>query len=127
MVKKNHLFRVTQKKLIRKIGEPILFRCRSSGILFVTFILGILLGGCTHAPPVGEYTLSREAIQASLKAEAGRYAPSYLHRAEEAFRKGQQEYENKSYQEAEDQFIKARVFAERAENIARAQKFENGD
>ena len=87
----------------------------------------IVLSGCPTAQPVDDYTLARTAIQAAKDVDSARYAPSYWHRAEDAYRKGEVHFKDQDYEEAQAEFIQAREYAERAENVARVQKYKSGE
>ena len=83
--------------------------------------------GCATTPPLDEYTLARTALEAAKEQDSARYAPSYFHQAEEQFREGEAKFKNHDYREAEENFIQARQFAEKAENASRAQKYKSGE
>ncbi|MDZ4678079.1 MAG: DUF4398 domain-containing protein [Oligoflexia bacterium] len=74
-----------------------------------------------------EYVLAREAFMAAREGESARYAPGYYHKAEESYRRGVQAYQDQSYNEAVDEFIQARLYAEKAENAAHIQRQKSGD
>lgn len=95
-------------------------------------VLAILVGAfiwtaCSSTPPIEEYTLARSAIQAAKIHEAQRFAPAFWHEAEEFYRHGEEAFKSESYKVARDDFDNARKAAERAENVARLQRFKNGD
>lgn len=92
----------------------------------VVFFVFILIG-CSTPQPVEEYTLARTALQFAKDQDAPRYAPSYWHQAEEAYRKGEVNFKNHDYGDAGEEFIKAKEFAEKAENATRAQKYKSGE
>ena len=83
--------------------------------------------GCSTTPPVDDYSLARTAISAAKDVDSARYAPSYWHRAEDAYRKGEAHYKDQDYEEAQAEFIQAREYAERAENVTRVQKYKSGE
>jgi hypothetical protein len=88
----------------------------------------IFLSGCvTTPPPVEEYTLARAAIEAAKAVESARYSPGYWHQAEESYHRAQSFYKDHEYPEAQAEFIKARVAAEKAENSARLIRQKNGE
>lgn len=91
------------------------------------FALSVTLFACATTPPLDEYTLARTALEAAREKDAARYAPSYWHRAEEAYRKGEALFKNEDYEDAEIQFREARSFAEKSENVARLQKYKSGE
>ena len=88
----------------------------------------LVLVGCTTAPaPVEEYTLARAAIEAAKSIEAARYSLGYWHQAEESYRRAQALYKDRQYDEAQAEFVKARLAAEKAENSARLIRQKNGE
>lgn len=95
--------------------------------MFRRSVFLLLLVGCTTTAPLEEYTLARTAFEAAQEQQASRYAPSYFHQAEEAFREGERLYRDETYKEAEEAFLKAKTFAEKAENTARIQRFKKGE
>jgi hypothetical protein len=76
---------------------------------------------------MNEYTYARTALEAARDQDAARFAPSYWHQAEEAYRAGEALYKQSDYVKAEEQFIVARELAEKAENATRVQKFKSGE
>lgn len=94
----------------------------------VTLAMVFCLVGCvTSPPPIDEYTLARAALEAARLVEAARHSPGYYHQAEEAYRKARLLYEEREYEQAREQFIRARVAAERAENSARLIRMKSGE
>jgi hypothetical protein len=94
----------------------------------VKFLAVILfLTACATNPPTEEYTLARTALNAARDQDSARYAPSYWHQAEEAYRKGEGLFKAQEYKEAEEEFLKAKQFAEKAENTTRIQRFKSGE
>lgn len=96
------------------------------------FFIGLLLSafflGCQTIPaPLEEYSLARAAIDAARSAQAARLSSGYWHQAEEAYRKGRNYYQERDYERAKEQFIRARLAAEKAENSARLIRQKNGD
>jgi hypothetical protein len=83
--------------------------------------------GCASPPPVESYTLARSALKAAKTAEAGRHAAADWYKAEEFYRKGEKAYKISDYGEAKIDFDKAKMYAERAENITRLKKFQSGE
>ncbi len=94
--------------------------------IFLTLSL-LMFVGCATTPPSEEFALARTALEAAKEQDASRYAPTYFHQAEEAYRKGEIAYRDQEYAVAEESFVKARAFAELADNSARAQKFKSGE
>ncbi len=84
--------------------------------------------GCQTVPaPVEDYALARAAIDAARSVQAARHSPGYWHQAEEAYRKGRAYYEDRDYSKAKEQFVRARISAEKAENSARLIRQKTGD
>jgi hypothetical protein len=95
------------------------------------FIAGILLSvivSCQTTPePIEDYSLARAAVEAARSVQAARHSPGYWHQAEEAYRKGRIYYDDRDYAKAKEQFIRARIAAEKAENSARLIRQRTGD
>ncbi len=98
---------------------------RVSILQFALFIF--ILCSCATVQPLDEYTLARTALEAARERDAARYAPSYWHRAEESYRKGEERFRDEEYEQAEVLFREAKSFAEKAENMARLQKYKSGE
>lgn len=94
---------------------------------FFRIAVFLFIGACSSNPPVEDYALARTALEAARDKDAARYAPNYWHRAEEAYRKGEQNFINHEYKIAEELFVEAKLFAEKAENAARLQKHKSGE
>lgn len=93
------------------------------GSLFFSVILG-----CQTIPaPVEDYAMARAALDAARAVQAPRHSSGYWHQAEEAYRKGRAFYEDRDYTKSKEQFIRARVAAEKAENSARFIRQKTGD
>lgn len=83
---------------------------------------------CQSVPqPLEEYTLARAAIDAAKSVQAARHSPGYWHQAEEAYRRGRTFYADHEWKEARDEFVRARIAAEKAENSARLIRQKTGD
>jgi ABC-type uncharacterized transport system auxiliary subunit len=92
----------------------------------LAFVLG--LAGCvTGTPPNDDYNLARAALEAARVVEAARHSPGYYHQAEEAYRKAKLLYEEREFEQAREEFVKARFAAEKAENSARLIRLKNGE
>jgi hypothetical protein len=89
--------------------------------------LSVLVGCVTAPPPVEEYTLARAAIEAAKAVESARYSPGFWHQAEESYRRAQTFYRDHEFAEAQSEFVKARIAAEKAENSARLIRQKNGE
>lgn len=88
----------------------------------------LILGGCiTAPPPVEDYALARAAIDAARAVESARHASGYWSQAEEAYRRAKLLYNDRDYAEARQEFIRARIAAEKAENSARWVRQKNGE
>lgn len=96
-------------------------------VVRVLLVCMTLLTACTTTPPIEDYSIARTALEAARDIDSARYAPAYWHRAEEAYRKGEQQFKNQDYKGAQEQFLEAKTFAEKAENAARLQRFKSGD
>ena len=93
------------------------------GIFFFTVIVG-----CQTVPaPIEDYSIARAAMDAARAVQAARHSPGYWHQAEEAYRKGRIYFEDRDYAKAKEQFIRARLAAERAENSARLIRQKTGE
>lgn len=84
--------------------------------------------GCQTIPaPLEEYTLARAAMEAARVSQAPRLSPGHWHNAEESYRKARFFYRERDYKKAREQFIQARIAAEKAENSARLLRQKSGD
>lgn len=91
-------------------------------------ILSCVLNGCITIPaPVEEFTLARAAIDAARAVESSRFSPGNWHQAEESYRRAQSLFEEREFEEAKQEFVRARVAAEKAENSARLVRQKNGE
>ncbi len=100
---------------------------RISILRFALFIFCCCTIACSTVPPIDDYTLARTALEAARERDAARYAPSYWHRAEESYRKGEEKFREEDYEKSEELFREAKIFAEKAENMARLQKYKSGE
>ncbi|RYG31911.1 DUF4398 domain-containing protein [bacterium] len=86
------------------------------------------LTGCQSSPkPLEDYTLARAAIEAARSVQAPRHSPGYWHQADEAYRQGRLFFKDRDYGRAREEFIRARMAAEKAENSARLIRKKTGD
>ena len=84
--------------------------------------------GCQSTPrPIEEYALARAALDAAKEVQAARYASGHWHQADEAYRQGVAYYEDRDWAYAKEEFIKARIAAEKAENAARLIRQKTGE
>lgn len=91
-------------------------------------LISLSLSACQSVPaPLEEYTLARAAIDAAKSVQAARHSPGYWHQAEEAYRKGRMHYKDRDWSSARENFVKARIAAEKAENSARLIRQRTGD
>ena len=81
-------------------------------------LIGMALG-CVGRPPLRTYTIARSALDSARKAEGARNAGQQMHKAEEAYRRGEFYFKSKDYSAAAEEFENTIKFAEEAENIAR--------
>lgn len=88
----------------------------------------LLLSGCvTTPPPIEDFALARTALEAAKGVEAARYSPGYWHQAEESFRRAQLLFEQREHKQAQKEFVKARIAAEKAENSSRLIRQKSGE
>lgn len=95
--------------------------------LVTNFSLIFFLTGCTTPVPLLDYSLARSAIESARGVEAVKYSPSHWHQASEYYRTATLLYKDGRYEEAKENFIQARAFAEKAENLTRLKRFKSGD
>lgn len=87
-----------------------------------------LMAGCqTIPPPLEEYSLARAAVEAARAVQASRFSAGYWNQAEEAYRKGKLYYQDRDWDRARAEFVKARVAAEKAENASRLLRQKSGE
>lgn len=91
-------------------------------------VLIFISAGCQSVPrPDEDYALARAAIEAARAVQAARHSPGYWHQAEEAYRKARILYNDRDWKGAQEEFIRARIAAEKAENSARLIRQKTGD
>lgn len=96
--------------------------------LFIGILTFTVIVSCQTTPtPIEDYSLARAALDAARSVQAARHSPGYWHQAEEAYRKGRVYFDDRDYAKAKEQFIRARVAAEKAENSARLIRQRTGD
>ncbi len=105
---------------------------RKLNILFIRSLCFLMLihfqTGCqTMSPPLEDYSLARAAIDGARTVQAARHSPGFWHQAEEAYRRGRIYFDDRDYSKAKEQFIRARIAAEKAENSARMIRQKTGD
>jgi hypothetical protein len=107
---------------------PILLCNHLSKKIAQSFFICAVLGGCVTADrPNLEYVLTREAFVAAQEVDAAKYSPANYLKAEELYRKAMVSYKKRDFESAVADFRTARVYAERAENSARAQRQKAGE
>lgn len=96
---------------------------------FIFILLsGLLLSSCQSVPmPLDDYAIARSALDAARAVQAPRHSPGHWHQAENAYRKGQIYYRDKDWEKAKENFLKARLSAEKAENAARLIRQKTGE
>lgn len=96
--------------------------------LFIGILLFSVIVSCQTVPePIEDFSLARAALDAARSVQAARHSPGYWHQAEEAYRKGRIYFQDRDYAKAKEQFIRAKISAERAENSARLIRQRTGD
>lgn len=96
--------------------------------LFIGICFFSVIVGCQTVPvPLEDYSFARAALEAARSVQAARHSPGHWHQAEEAYRKGRIYFEDRDFAKAKEQFIKAKIAAERAENSARLIRQKTGD
>ena len=83
-------------------------------LMLLVFFLA--LGACAGLPPVKEYNLANTAMNAAEKANAPSIAPGYWARAKKNYLLAEKLYNKSNFSEAKEAFLRAKLFAERAEN-----------
>jgi hypothetical protein len=111
---------------MRKIAVLILFRANKAlGLIFLLLFAGVI--GCAHAQPIDEWALAYSAVDSAKQVQAHRYAPGLWFKAEESYKSAQELFDERAYRESEQEFVRARNFAERAENITRIKRYQSGE
>jgi hypothetical protein len=96
--------------------------------LAIAIVCFLAFVGCETAPkPLEEYTLARAAIEAARSVQAPRHSPGFWHQADEAYRQGRLSFKDREYGRAREEFVRARIAAEKAENSARLIRQKTGD
>ena len=86
--------------------------------LFLVLFLMLWVSGCASYVPEEEMVIAEAAIKAARTQEAHTVAPQLFQRAEESYRLAKRAFEDREYDLAKSLAIKARDFAEKAENTA---------
>lgn len=91
-------------------------------------IFPALMVGCTSVTlPIQEYTLARSALESAEHSDAERLAPLIFQEAQELYRKAEQLYHDREFEDSRLMFIKSRKLSEKAENLARMKKSKTGE
>ena len=77
--------------------------------------------------PLEEFTLARTAVEAARDVGAARLAPGFWYKAEQHYRKGVRYFKENARDKAQTHFVKAKEYAEKAENKTRVKKFQSGE
>ena len=86
--------------------------------LTAVIILSSLLSvACVGPAPVREYNLARTALDAARGAKSPEHAPGYWARAHKSYQEGELFYKERDFAKAKESFLRAKLFAERAENF----------
>lgn len=83
--------------------------------------------GCVGAPPNDDYAIANVALGSAREINAPKYAPGLFRQAEEYYRQALADYEERRYASARANFLRARKFAEKAENYSAIKRSEAGD
>ena len=90
-------------------------------------ILVIVIVGCQGPAPKGEYSLARSAIRSARDADAARFSADYWHKAMNTYRQAKKLYQDRQNDLARQYFARARVYAERAENLSQLARAKGDD
>jgi hypothetical protein len=93
----------------------------------VLVLLGcFLVSACVTANiPSQEYALAKAAQEAAVTAEAIKFAPQFYYKSEKSFKKAEQLFKERYYEEARQEFLISKKLAERAETTARLKQFNS--
>ena len=89
----------------------------------------VLIGAtaCVGPRPLKEFTLARTAVDYARYVGAPHLAPGFFYKAEQHYNKGVECLKKNARYEARDHFVKAKKYAEKAENKTRIKKFQSGE
>jgi len=96
-------------------------------IRILAFLVFMASASCAGPKPIKEFALSKIALEHAKKAGAESYASGWYYKADTTFSNAEKAYKLNDNLVAKELFIKARKYAERAENSSRVQKFKSGD
>lgn len=85
------------------------------------------LFGCVGVPPNVDYSIANVAIETAREAHAPKYSPGLFRQAEEFYRQALVDYEERRYDSAKANFLRARQYAEKSENYSVLKKTESGE
>lgn len=85
-------------------------------LLLVT--VGLSSGGCVSPPPDEDLALAEAAVLAAKEAKADQLAPEWYQKAEEGLSRARRAKEAKEFDLAKKLLLRARGFAEKAEEIS---------
>jgi outer membrane biogenesis lipoprotein LolB len=85
---------------------------------FLMVSVVLLLAGCASTLPHEEMAIAETAIRAARQAEANIYATRPFQEAEKALRSAKRAFKLREFEYAKEFAVKARLAAEKAENIA---------
>ena len=101
---------------------------KRAGLIKVSaFFMFLNLIACAGPKPVEDMVLAKAALDAAKEVGATSSASGYWYRAEENFRKGKKALRDHYNYDAKEYFVKAREYAEKAENSTRLKKFKSGE
>jgi hypothetical protein len=98
--------------------------------LIISLVISLFtfnLFGCVGPAPREDYTLAHTALDSARACQAPRFAPGFYNQAEEYYRQAVSNYQDRHYQEATQNFVRARQFAEKAENYTVLKKAQTGE
>lgn len=98
------------------------------GLTGVMMGAAMLLSACvTTKIPTREYALAKAAQDAAITAEAAKFAPQMFYKADKAYKKAEQLYKDRYYEEATQAFLVSQKLSEKAETEARLKQFSSGE
>lgn len=92
----------------------------------ISFFIFVSLVSCVGPAPRSEMSLANVALESARESNAAKHAPGLFRQAEDLYRQALSEYEEKNYQAASENFLRAKQFAEKAENYTVLKKAESG-
>ena len=101
--------------------------CKACFAKLSLFCLLVTVGGCAGKRPLNEYSQAYTAIEAAKKHGATSATSFLWYHADKEYTQGQRCFEVRDYVCSRKHFIKARHYAERAENRARIERHQSGE